>query len=261
MNSDIITLSIIQGISEILPVSSSVNLYLFSKLFHIDHFNFSLKVALHAGSLITLLIYFRKEILDIILALFGKKTVNETYLLPLVLGTIPVVIFGYYSRDFVKEFDSPKVMGILSIVFGILLVLFDNFAGISKTPKSEKKTVSVIKSLIIGCCQTIAVFPGVSRLGICITSSRMLGIARRKAITFSLMLAIPSISGSLCLELLETYKNTNSVSFSNDELIGIGITTLIGLIAIIPCIHFMEKVGFLWLAIYRVIIGLTICFF
>ncbi len=254
MSTDILSLSIIQGISEILPISSSVNLHFFSKILHISNFTFSLKVALHAGSLLTLLIYFRHEICDIFRGLFGKKHISETYLMALILGTLPVVIFGYLARDFVKEFDSPKIMGILSIIFGILLYVFDKFGGVSK---STQRPVSLIKSFLIGCCQTIAIFPGVSRLGICITASRLLGITRKEAINFSLMLAIPSICGSLCLEILDCYKR--AAFFTSETINGIAITALVGLVVILPCIRLMERNGFGALALYRIIIGAAIC--
>lgn len=256
MNSDIISLSVIQGISEILPISSSVNLYFFSHLLHIENFTFSLKIALHAGSLITLLVYFGKEIYDIFKGFFGKKSLQDTHLIALIFGTIPVVILGYFAHDFVKEFDSPRVIGISSVIFGILLYVFDKFAGISKI---DKKNVPITKAFFIGCCQAIAIFPGVSRFGICITSARMLGLARKKAIDFSLMLAIPSICGSLVLEILNS--NTYTEFISTESLSGIVLTALIGLIAILPCIRLMERKGFFPLMVYRVLIGTAICVF
>lgn len=257
MSLDIISLSIIQGISEILPISSSVNLYFFSKLLHINNFTFALKVALHAGSLITLLVYFYRELCDICRGLLGQKGVRDTCFMHLVLGTIPVVILGYFSHDFVKEFDSPKIMGILSIIFGILLYVFDKFSYVSKV---DRNGVSLVKAFLIGCCQAIAIFPGISRLGICITASRMFGLSRRKAIDFSLMLAIPSICGSLVLEILSCYKNSQCVHCSNDVILGVILTALIGLIVILPCVRLMERKGFLSLMVYRILIGLAICF-
>ena len=258
MNFDIISLSIIQGISEILPISSSVNLHFFSKILHIDNFTFALKVALHAGSLITLLVYFYREICDIFRGLFGKKGIRETYFMPLVLGTIPVVVLGYFSHDFVKEFDSPKTMGILSIIFGILLYIFDKFSYVSKV---DRNGVSPVKAFFIGCCQAIAIFPGISRLGICITASRMLGLSRQKAIDFSLMLAIPSIFGSLVLEVYSSCKNTQYLQCSSDVISGVILTALIGLLVILPCVRLMERKGFFALMIYRILIGVAICVF
>lgn len=258
MDFNILFLSLIQGVSEILPISSSVNLHFFSSIFSINNFSFSLKIALHAGSLLTLILFFRKEICDIFKGIFSSRKLSETHFFPLILGTIPVVIFGYFSRDFVKEFDSPKIMGVSSIFFGLILLVFDKLSC-SKS-RTDKNPVSLLKSFLIGCFQAIAIFPGVSRLGICITASRMFGLDRRKSIYFSLLLAIPSIGGSLVLELFDCYKKQSFVAFSNDSLIGIFLTSLIGLIAIYPCVKYMEKNGFFALTIYRIIIGLAICF-
>ena len=259
MSVDTLYLSVVQGISEILPISSSVNLHFLSHICHIGNFSFSMKVALHAGSLITLLVYYRKEILDMMCAIFGRKKVYDTYLIPLVIGTVPVVLFGYFAQGFVKEFDSAKVMGITSIIFGILLYICDKFSITGKKhAKSGSGKISSLQSLMIGFCQAIAIFPGVSRLGICITSARMLGIPRGDAINFALMLAIPSILGSLCLEV---YNCKNAATFYSTEILSaIGITALIGLIAIVPCVRMMTRNGFGILALYRVIIGLLMCF-
>ncbi|MBR1480289.1 MAG: undecaprenyl-diphosphate phosphatase [Alphaproteobacteria bacterium] len=258
MNFDLLFLSLIQGVSEILPVSSSVNLHLFSRLLDIGSFSFSMKVALHAGSLLTFILYFRREIADVFLGLIRRKRLSDTYFFALLFGTLPVVIFGYLARDFVKEFEAPKIMGISCIFFGILLALFDKISA--SMTKNDRAPVSVMKSLIIGCFQAIAIFPGVSRLGICLTASRMLGLNRRKAIGFSMMLAIPSICGSLVLEFVDCYKRHNLDVVSQNSLIAIGATFVIGLIAITPCVRFMEKHGFFALAIYRIVIGSALCF-
>ncbi|MDR1391111.1 MAG: undecaprenyl-diphosphate phosphatase [Holosporales bacterium] len=252
-------LGIIQGVSEILPISSSVNLYFFSHFFRIDTFSFSLKIALHIGSLFGILLFFRKEMREILRGIFFKKNISDSYFWPLVFGTIPVVILGFTARNFVREFNSPKIMGILSITFGILLVVFDKAS--STTKGRDRKPISIFKSFIIGCFQSISIFPGISRLGICITASRMLGLDRNRAIRFSMLLAIPSILGSLVLELVESHSKYQGFPLiSKEYLLGTLTTMIIGLIAIWPCIKYMEKNGFVLLMIYRIIIGLTICF-
>ncbi len=258
MNLEIILLSFIQGISEILPISSSVNLHFFSHIFDISAFSFSLKIALHAGSLIALLIFFHREIFDIFKGLFTEKPIKSTHLFSLFFGTIPVVIIGYFARDYVKEFDSPRIMGISSIIFGLILFTVDKLS--CKKSRSDKNPISIIKAFIIGCFQTIAIFPGVSRLGICITASRMLGLDRKKSIYFSLLLAIPSILGSLTLELFECHQKHDFQIFSNSSLTGIITTAFISLIALFPCIKYMENHGFGILVLYRIIIGIITCF-
>ncbi|MDR3031290.1 MAG: undecaprenyl-diphosphate phosphatase [Holosporales bacterium] len=259
MSFEILLLSIVQGIGEILPISSSVNLHLFSKLFHIQDFSFSLKIALHVGSLITLLIYSKKDVINIFKGLFSKKrTLFETYFFPLLLGTIPVTILGYFSRDFVKEFDSPKIMGTSSVLFGLTLFVFDKLSCAKN--RVEKDNIQIWKACFIGCFQSLALFPGVSRLGICITASRMLNLDRRKAIRFSLLLAIPSILGSLSLETFECCKTNDFSLFSGNTAVSVMIVAITGLITIWPAIRFMEKKGFLAITIYRIVVGSILCF-
>ncbi|MDR1475719.1 MAG: undecaprenyl-diphosphate phosphatase [Holosporales bacterium] len=255
MNLEILFLSIIQGISEILPISSSVNLYFFSKLWNTSSFCFGLKIALHIGSLITFIIYFKKEIGSIFAAIFTKKTrLSDTYFYALIIGTIPVVILGFLALNFVKEFDSKVAIGASCILFGCLLLACDKLS-IARARSGDKSKVPVWKAFIIGCFQAISIFPGVSRLGICISASRMLHIDRKKSITFSMLLAIPSIFGSMILEIIDCNRRNNFSIFSLESLMGILLTMIIGLIVIFPCVKYMEKNGFTYLVIYRILIG------
>jgi undecaprenyl-diphosphatase len=247
-------ISLVQGIGELLPISSAVNMIIAQKFLDLPFFGFSFKIALHVGSLLAILLYFRSEIADIIIALFSRrKGIKETYFWQLITGSIPVVIFGYFVRDYIKEFDSNKIMGVSCIFFGILLYIMDRISIDSK-----KSQVSPTKAFIVGIFQALSVFPGVSRLGICITSGRMLSLGRKKAIFFALFLAIPSILGSLCLEIYKT--QTPQEIFEGNNLCGMIITAVISILVIVPCIKFMEKKGFFVLSVYRCCIGTLLCF-
>ncbi len=254
---EIITLSVVQGIGEFLPISSSTNITLISKLLSFNDLSFSLKIALHGGSLLALLIYFRKVIFKIILGIFTDKVklFNTAFNLML-FTTIPVIIIGYIFNDFIKNFDIPFITGILLIIFGIILHTFDKYS-INIGMNCEN---NILKYIIIGCFQSIAIFQGVSRSGICITACRLLNIERPQSITISLLLAIPSISGSLVLELVNMYKNNTLNTLNTDTLFAVLITGLIGIIAIEPCIKYMQKNGFYVLMWYRIIIGLILIF-
>jgi undecaprenyl-diphosphatase len=220
-----------------------------------------MKIALHAGSLITLLIFFRKEIADILLGLFSKKKpLSETHFFQLFLGAIPVAIIGFCARNYVKEFDAIKVMGFTSIVFGILLVIFDmafNNTNQRQHTRRAALRLSIFEAIVIGLFQSISIFPGVSRLGICITAARMMSMNRTKAIHFSLFFAIPSIFGSIMLEIIDILQSSQQYILV-DILLGIVVTSIVGLLVIRPCISYMEKQGFLAIAIYRILIGAAI---
>ncbi|MBQ8651531.1 MAG: undecaprenyl-diphosphate phosphatase [Alphaproteobacteria bacterium] len=255
----ILILSLVQGIAEFLPISSSINLELISKLFDISLYSFHLKIALHAGSLLALLIYFQRDIKDIFYGLFTKKTrLGSTLFFPIFVATIPVIISGYFSVDFIEQFNSIKAAGILSIIFGILLCLVDRISGDS--PHNKRQQISVFKSFIIGCFQAIAIIPGVSRLGITITAARMLSLDRSKSIRFAMILAIPSIAGSLFLEVIKSVKYNNFQILEKNAIIAMLITALVSLIFIHPALNFMARKGFFGITIYRIIIGLVVLF-
>lgn len=259
LHTDVLILGIVQGIAEILPISSSVNLYCVSKFLNLSNFTFGLKIALHVGSLIVLLFYFRKNIVDIFRAIFTtQKKVKDTYFLPLFFGTIPVVFLGSISENIVKNFNSLGIMAGSCIFFGILLALFDK---ISPVEKKIRKRISSSRAFIVGIFQAIAIFPGVSRLGICITSCRMFSMSRKDSIHFSLMLAIPSILGSFVLECYKSFsEGTLNEIISKDALWGIATTAVIGLLSINIVVRFMERRGFTGLVIYRILIGFFIFF-
>ena len=251
-----IVLSIVQGIGEFLPISSSTNINLIAKLFSFNDLSFSFTVALHGGSLIALLLYFRKVICKIILGIFTNKVkLSNTAFNLMVLSTIPVIITGFLFSNFVKNFDVPFITGIILIIFGIILHLVDNY-NISINCKSN-----LLKYTIIGCFQSIAIFSGVSRSGICITACRCLNIERAQAITISLLLAIPSISGSLILELINMYKTNTLNTLDINTLFAVLLTGAIGIVAIEPCIKYMTRNGFYSLMWYRIIIGLIVILF
>jgi undecaprenyl-diphosphatase len=253
---DTLLLGVVQGVSEVLPISSSANLFLFTSICNIQGFSFSLKVALHAGSLIAFFVYFHSEISSIFRSFcLENMRLRQTYFWHLIVGTAPVVILGFLAHDFVIEFDSRKIMGISSIFFGMLLLIADKISALR-----SKQSVSIVKAFVIGCFQAISIFPGVSRLGITITASRMLSIDRRKAIFFSMFLAIPSICGSLVLEIINLIEKRDLMIFSTDTLYGMAVTTIVSMIAIYPCSRFMEKRGFFWISMYRVVIGCVIIF-
>lgn len=260
MNFELLILSFIQGIGELLPISSSINLYFFSTILHISSFNFSLKIALHAGNLIAIIFYFRKEIILIFRAFFASKIkLSETYFYALFFGTIPVVVSSFWLKDYAEHFNSNFYLGITNCIFGLILLIIDFLCP--NNIKKRNAPVSAIKSFFIGCAQIIAIFPGVSRLGVCITASRLLGIDRKKAIYFSLMLAIPSIIGAIILELFNCSHQQQSTNwlYSKIALEAIVITALISLLTIKLFVSYMERHNFVAISIYRLIIGTLIC--
>lgn len=252
-------LGVVQGIGEFLPISSSANLAVVSKIFKFATCSFETKVALHAGSLLALIFYFRQTLWRIFLGLFTNKVkLSQTAFYTMVIATLPVVIIGSILHRFIKGFDSNIITGILLIVFGILLWLSD-IMSVNKLAQRCTKSTHV-RDCLIGVFQSMAILPGVSRLGICTTACRLFNINRKQAITTSLLLAIPSIAGSLCIELFTIFKDDAIHLFNRTNLIGMLVSGIVGIMALPICIKYMENHGFFGIMCYRILLGLTVIF-
>lgn len=182
-------LSIIQGISEFIPVSSSAHLLIISRLSDFNVSNLQLDISLHLGSLLAIILFFRKELINIIN--------NKNIFLLIILGSIPLVIVGYifYSTNLIDHFRNLKVVAWTTLIFGILLYFSDKFELRNKI-SSELNIKSII---IIGLFQILAIIPGVSRSGIVITASRFLKFDRVESSKIAFYLSIPALAGASVL--------------------------------------------------------------
>ncbi len=182
-------LSIIQGISEFIPVSSSAHLLIISRLSDFNVSNLQLDISLHLGSLLAIILFFRKELINIIN--------NKNIFLLIILGSIPLVIVGYifYSTNLIDQFRNLKVVAWTTLIFGILLYFSDKFELKNKI-SSELNIKSII---IIGLFQILAIIPGVSRSGIVITASRFLKFDRVESSKIAFYLSIPALAGASVL--------------------------------------------------------------
>ena len=182
-------LSIIQGISEFIPVSSSAHLLIISRLSDFNVSNLQLDISLHLGSLLAIILFFRKELINIIN--------NKNIFLLIILGSIPLVIVGYifYSTNLIDQFRNLKVVAWTTLIFGILLYFSDKFELKNKI-SSELNIKSII---IIGLFQILSIIPGVSRSGIVITASRFLKFDRVESSKIAFYLSIPALAGASVL--------------------------------------------------------------
>ena len=182
-------LSIIQGISEFIPVSSSAHLLIISRLSDFNVSNLQLDISLHLGSLLAIILFFRKELINIIN--------NKNIFLLIILGSIPLVIVGYifYSTNLIDQFRNLKVVAWTTLIFGVLLYFSDKFELKNKI-SSELNIKSII---IIGLFQILAIIPGVSRSGIVITASRFLKFDRVESSKIAFYLSIPALAGASVL--------------------------------------------------------------
>lgn len=237
MNSEILKallLGIVQGLTEFLPISSTAHLILIPWIFEwqgeVDTLTFD--VAIHGGTLFSLLFCFYKDWLS----LFFK---NRRMLIYIIIATIPAGLAGILLRDIVENtFRSPVVIIFSLIFFGILMLLAERFY--KRNDISQKKGVSFVDALIIGCAQTIALIPGVSRSGITITAGLFRKINRQEAARFSFLLSTPVIGGAFFLESLRIVNSPGNYSL---DLIVVGFLSaaISGYLAIKFLLNFLKK--------------------
>ena len=191
-------LAFIQGVAEFIPVSSSAHLVIISKISNFNVSSLQLDISLHLGSLLAIIFYFRKDLLNI--------TKNKSLFLLIVLGSIPLIIVGYffYSSGLIENLRNLKVIAWTTLIFGILLFIADR----STIKNKINDNLNLKNILLIGIFQILAIIPGVSRSGIIITASRFLNFDRVDSSKISFYLSIPALAGASVLSMKDII-NTN----------------------------------------------------
>ncbi len=258
----IITLALVQGLTEFLPISSSAHLILVPVLTAWQDQGLAFDVAVHVGTLLAVLLYFRREI-SVMLAewlgsLIGRGLRAEARLAwAVILGTIPVGLAGLLCADFIAlHLRSPLVIAATTIAFGLLLWWADS-RGQRRRNEHELTWKDVI---IIGTAQAFALIPGTSRSGVTMTAALATGLTRKAAARFSFLLSIPGIILAGGLETLELIGLPQPAPW---DVLLLG-ATISGVSAYL-CIHFflklLERIGMLPFVIYRLILGAMLLLF
>lgn len=254
----VIVLALVQGLTEFLPISSSAHLILVPILSDWPDQGLAFDVAVHAGTLTAVVLYFRRELKTMLFEWFGslrgKHTPDSRLAWAVLLGTIPVGLAGLLFKDVISEhLRSPLVIATTTIVFGVLLWMGDS----RKDLKRDEHTLGWKDVLIIGIAQAFALIPGTSRSGVTITAALMLGLNRQAAARFSFLLSIPVIVLAGGVETLE-YLQVASVQDINFLLMG----AMISAVSAYLCIHYflklLEKISMLPFVIYRLILGVVL---
>ena len=257
---EIIVLGLLQGLTEFLPISSSAHLILVPIVTGWPDQGLAFDVAVHIGTLLAVVIYFRKDIQQIIkewtCSLVNRKSTPMSRLgWGILFGTIPVGLAGLFVNNVVgtEALRSPQVIGIASIAFGLLLWVTDKLA----IHKYETHQMGWKGVLFIGCAQALALIPGTSRSGITITAGLFMGLTRDAAARFSFLLSIPVIVLAGGLKFKELIEVGNHVQW--DAII---LGTLISGISAYLCIHYflkmLDRIGMGPFVLYRVILGIVL---
>ena len=196
-------LSLIQGVFGFLPVSSSAHLLIVAKIFNFNSSSLIIDISLHLGSLLAIIFYFRKDLIN-----FFQ---NKNLALLIVLGSIPLIIFGFllHFSNFIYLLRNLKIIAWTTLIFGIILFFVDKF----KVEKKFDIDLNIKNILIIGMFQILALVPGVSRSGIVITAGRFLNFDRYDSSKISFYLSIPALAGASILGLKNAFNQNIEFNF------------------------------------------------
>ena len=239
-------LAIIQGISEFTPVSSSAHLIIVSKISDFDLGSLQLDISLHLGSLLAIILFFRKDLLDIVN--------NKNIFLLIIFGSIPLVIVGYifYTTNLIDQFRNLKVIAWTTLTFGILLYFSDKIE-LRKKISSDLNIKSII---IIGVFQIFAIIPGVSRSGIVITASRFLKFDRVESSKIAFYLSIPALAGASFLGINDAFND--KLSLDSIFIFSTLFSFLFSYITIKYFLIYVKMFSLNFFVIYRIILSLIL---
>ncbi|WP_372655015.1 undecaprenyl-diphosphate phosphatase [Halobacteriovorax sp.] len=257
---DAIIYGIIQGLTEFLPVSSSGHLALLPSLLTIKDPGVSFDLAMHIGTALAIFCYFFKDICILLKNAFllldfkSEMTLNKRRSLHMIIATFATGVIAICLKDFAESYGRNNTFITINlIVFGALMWVSDSFFKES----SEEVLVSEgswKKALLIGFFQSFALFPGVSRSGITLTTARFLQISRNEASRFSFLLSLPLIVGGAILKAPEIMKGNEAFDLISCG-VGVFVSFIVGLLTIHFFLKFIKKIGLLPFAIYRFIIA------
>lgn len=245
-------LGIVQGLTELLPISSSAHLFLIPE---ICNWNVpeSFDVALHFGTLLAIGIFFFKDWIKLIRGGYKKvfkkeDSVEGKMFWYLVVATIPGGIIGFLLDHYAGELlTKPVIIAIALIIMGILLYVVDKYSKSETT--YEKMTFK--QTFLIGLSQALAFIPGVSRSGVTMTAGRLMGVDRESTAKYSFMLSTPIVLGATLYKFL-------TFEFNMAFVIGVLASFIVGILVIKFLLEYLKKGSFKGFAIYRVIIGVLV---
>ena len=243
---EILILSAVQGISEFLPISSSAHLILVSNLYVLKSSSLLIDISLHLGSLLAIIFFFRKDLFDL---RNNRKLLNL-----IVIGSIPLIIFGYllHSTELIHLLRNMKVIAWTTLLFGIILF----FADQRKFNKNISTDLNIKSIIFIGFFQILALIPGVSRAGITMTVARFLNFNRVDSSKISFLLSIPALAGASFLGLKDAFNQSMEINYL--ILAAITLSFLFSYMTVKFFLRYINKFSLNIFVIYRIIIAIVL---
>lgn len=253
----LVVLALVQGITEFLPISSSAHLILAPEVMGAADQGPLIDVMAHAGSLIAVLVYFRRDIRDVVIGKFallrGQITPGGRLALLVAVSLPPVIVFagGLYLSGLVDVLRSPWVIAVATLVFALPLWLADQYGPQTKTVE----TMRFRDAALIGVAQLFALIPGASRSGVTMTAGRALGLTRPECARFSMLMAIPVIAAFGLISAIELAGSESADIGLQAGLIVAGLSFLAAWAAIALLMRLVDRTGFMPFVIYRLALG------
>lgn len=256
-----IILGIVQGLTELLPISSSAHLNLIPTIFNWSVPE-SFDVALHFGTLLAIGLFFFKDWIGLIVGGFKKvvkkeDSVDGRMFWYIVAATIPGGAIGFILDKYAEDFlTKPLIIAIALIVMGIILYIVDK----KSSTKTEYEEMTFKQTFLIGLSQALAFIPGVSRSGVTMTAGRAMGVSRESVAKYSFMLSAPIVLAATVFKIgdfigyLTTATTTGIIAF----ILGVLVSFIVGIIVIKFLLNYLKKGSFKIFAVYRVIVGLLV---
>ena len=242
---EILFLSIIQGITEFLPISSSSHLILMSEYLNFEDKSLSVDVSLHIGSFLAVLVYFYKDLIN-----FFE---NRILFLKIIVSSLPTMIIGFFlvKSGIIDKIRNLELIAWTTVIFGVLLFISDRF----KIEKSIRNNFSFKAAIFIGLLQILSLIPGVSRSGIAITAARLLNFKRVDAAKISFFLSIP-ILGAVSIFGLNNIIFSENTYFAKLNLISILLSFFFSILTIKYFLKYINKFNLNIFVIYRIFLGM-----
>ena len=244
---EIFILSLIQGITEFLPISSSSHLLIYSNYTNFENQSLSIDISLHIGSFLAVITYFHKDLIN-----FLK---NKDLFLKILFASTPVIFFGFLlvQINLIEKIRNIEVIGWTTLIFGILLYISDRY----KLEKTISINFNYKTAIIIGIFQILSLVPGVSRSGISITAARFLNFKRFDAAKISFLLSIPTL-GAISVFGLKNLISSESATITILNLLAIFCSYIFSLITINYFLKYIKKFSLNIFIIYRILLGLIL---
>lgn len=257
---------IVQGLTEFLPVSSTAHLILLEKLLHLSPsaFGLSFDAALHLGTLLSLLIYFRADLLRLarsfLVDLYHRQIKNpeSRLVISLIFATVPAAVLGFLFENKIEtSFRNPALIALALLIGSLIFFIAENFSKVTLSLDN----FGLWRSLILGFSQALALVPGISRSGITVSGGLLLGISRADSGYFVFLLSIPIIFGAGLKSVFDAYKDGVLFNSGSTFIAGFAAAAITGYFVVKYFLSFLRNNSltvFIW---YRVLLALLVIFF